>query len=116
MRLRTAKRSNMLPLYQAFEEFDQVGVATMEPGCKDHLVEVVEVAHGDDGFQAEEAPGRHNELVTTMAKTAEDGAGDKVGGEDGRMPAGDQGDSEVEADHGVDAEHERLSPGRARRR
>ena len=90
----------------AHEGFDAVAVGDDESGGEHDLGGVLQVALGDEIFEAvnfADGDGQHQH----HGEAGVDGARDEVGREDGGVPSGDDADGEVEADDGVNREHQR---------
>src|SRR5919107_819962 len=88
------------------ERLHHVAVADDEARREHHLRGVAEVALGYEVFEPVELAERYQQRQHHREARV-DGARDEVGREDGRVPARYDADGEVEADDGVDREHER---------
>lgn len=88
------------------EELGGVRVADHRARGQDDLTHVVDVVLVDDVMQAIDRAQRQHQ-GQHHREAGEDGAGDEVRREDGRVPARDVRDGEVERDDGVHGKHER---------
>ena len=87
------------------EELGGIRVADHRASGQDDLTHVVDVVLVDDVMQAIDRAQRKHQ-GQHHREAGEDGAGDEVRWEDGRVPAGDVRDGEVERDDGVHGKHE----------
>ena len=87
------------------EELHGVGVAHNRAGGQGHLAHQLDVPHGDDVFELEQPPQRHQQRQD-HAKARIDRPGDEIGREDGGMPAGELRDGKVQGDDGMHREHQ----------
>ncbi len=90
----------------AEERFHRVAVTNDEAGCQHDLGHVVDVAHRDQIFEPVSGANR-NRQRQHHREAGIDRAGDEVRREDGGVPPGQHRHREVEADDGVDREHQR---------
>ena len=86
-RLTNAKLSFGLPPYQAMKNSVAYAKPTIAARGQDDLVHVLEVVQRDDVFQPEPLAGRDQQRAHHR-EAREHGAGDEVGREDRRVPAG----------------------------
>ena len=96
---------------EGHEKFEEVAVGDDQAGGEHDLGHVLQVAHGDEvfevvGFAQRNGEGQHH------GKAGVDRAGDEIGREDRGVPAGNDGDGEVEAHDGVHGEHQRRRQAR----
>ena len=89
------------------EELHRVGVADDRAGHEHDPRHAVEVEEGDDVLEAEGLARDHHQR-DHHREAREDGAGDEVGREDRRVPAGQLRDGEVHRDDRVHGEDERC--------
>ena len=88
------------------ERFHHVAVADDQPGGEQHLAHVVEVAHGDEIFEAKEFP-HGNRKRQHHGKSRVNRARDEVGRKNRRVPSGNDGEGKVKTHDRVHGEDQR---------
>src|SRR5439155_19036316 len=89
------------------EKLEEVAVSNDEAGGQHDLGHVVQMAHGDVVLEAIRLA-QGNRDGDDHGKAGIDGSRHEIGGKDRGVPAGNNGDGKVEADHRMYAEHERC--------
>src|SRR6267142_221342 len=88
------------------EEFEEIAVSDDEPGGQHDLGHVVQVANGDELFEAIGLAQRNRD-GQDHGKARIDGAGHEIRRKDRGMPAGNYGDCEIETHYSVHGENQR---------
>ena len=97
------------------ERFHHVAVGHDQARGEQYLGHVVEVPQGDEVFQVI-VPAQRDGQGQDHGKSRIDGARHEIGREDRAVPPGNNGDGEVETDHGMDRDHERRGQAREQER
>src|SRR5215467_2131759 len=90
------------------EKLEEVAVGDNEAGSQHDFGHVVEVAHGDEVFQAVRFAQRNRD-AQHHGKAGINSSRNEVRWENRGVPAGNNGDGEVEADYRVDGKNQRRS-------
>ena len=104
MRFKIMKRSYWIAAVEGGKSLHHVAVADDQPGREQHLAHIVEVAHGDEIFQAKEFP-YGDRKRKHHGKSRVNRARDEVGRKNGRVPSGNDGEGKVKTHdrvHGQD--------------
>lgn len=96
------------PTIPGDEELHSVGISDHRTGRQDNLAHEADVTLRYNVFQLEECAHRNHE-GQHHAESRKDGTGNEVRGENGRVPTGNHGHSEVERHDRVHRQHQRRT-------